>query len=440
MVVIYSSGISPRLTYISKLIFSDILGVDFQITTDKKVFEQTSFPKINYSTQRFNGEPFLKAGDFLFRNEISLPDITPVSFQGHTGFFETSACSILPFDPLASAFLVVSRMEEYLPGPRDTFGRFEGRQSLLYKYGLLEKPVVNQWAQLLASVLKQAYPGFEYQKKPFRYLSTIDIDNAWAYRNKGFFRSLFSLIKKLSAANFAGFRHQVQSLTGQIRDPYDNYSRLFSEFLRNRDHVIFFFLLGDYSKYDKPVSWKNRKFQQLIKDISATYRVGIHPSWKSSITGSSKRLREEKLRLETIIRKKAERSRQHFLLLKFPDTYRTLIEAGITEDYSMGFADLAGFRAGICTPFRFYDLQTEEETSLTVFPFEVMDVTLRNYMQLPADQAMQKIETLMQEVRKAGGIFAGIWHNESVTSHGQWKTYLPVFEYMNRKGFEYAAE
>ena len=131
--------------------------------------------------------------------------------------------------------------------------------------------------------------------------------------------------------------------------------------------------------------------------------------------------------------KKIRKSRQHFLLLRLPETYRNLLSLGIEEDYSMGYPGICGFRAGICTPFRFYDLQNEKETNLLVFPFQVMDTSLNKYMKLSPQEAQRHIEELVDEVKEVNGTFISIWHNESLHDRGKWKGWRLVFEQMLAK-------
>ena len=134
------------------------------------------------------------------------------------------------------------------------------------------------------------------------------------------------------------------------------------------------------------------------------------------------------------------KSRQHFLRLKFPDTYRQLLNAGILEDYTMGYASNPGFRAGICTPYFFYDLKKETTTNLVILPFQIMDVTLKDYMKLSPAEALKEIEMLMMEVKQVNGTFVSIWHNETITNSGVWEGYREVFEKMNQLGFKLANE
>jgi hypothetical protein len=438
MVLIYSKENSPRLSYTAGLIFHDILGTEVAITHDPEVFKHSGDLKINYSDVSLGGGLLLKPSSFLFTLEIHLPEIQPVSFGGETGFFETSPDSFLPFDPLASTFLLVSRMEEYLPGTRDHYGRFPAASSILHKYGLLEKPVVNRWAWLIAAGLEKKYGPSLFPGKKFTFLTTIDVDNAWAFRHKGIFRSAASAIRDLLQRNGTEFRRRFDVLSGKKNDPYDTYQYLNEIFKGNGEKVIFFFLMGDYARYDRQVSWKNKHFRKLISDIGLHFKVGIHPSYVSSRSVGAEQMMAEKIRLEKILLKRITRSRQHFLLLKFPDTYRKLLQAGIAEDYSMGFPEAPGFRAGICTPFFFYDLTTEKTTSLKIYPFQTMEITFLQYLGYKPEEAIDKIKILIEEVKSVGGTFCSIWHNESLSGEGKWKGYREVFEEMHKTGFRHA--
>jgi hypothetical protein len=136
--------------------------------------------------------------------------------------------------------------------------------------------------------------------------------------------------------------------------------------------------LGNYARYDKIFHREQilpATYPRNCREIS-----GGNPSFLFS--EREKNLITEIQRLETITGEKVKRSRQHFLKLTLPETYRRLIGAGIEEDFSMGYASHPGFRAGTCTPFFFYDLPREQPTTLKVVPFQMMDVMLRDYLQL----------------------------------------------------------
>jgi hypothetical protein len=121
------------------------------------------------------------------------------------------------------------------------------------------------------------------------------------------------------------------------------------------------------------------------------------------------------------------RSRQHYLKIRFPETYQDLLQAGIREEYSLGFADRVGYRAGIAIPFRFFDLRENTPTQLMVYPFEVMDTTLRQYMKLDPTQATQLIQKLIDTTREVGGTFISLWHNESLSEWKAWRGWSSVY-------------
>jgi hypothetical protein len=103
---------------------------------------------------------------------------------------------------------------------------------------------------------------------------------------------------------------------------------------------------------------------------------------------------------------------------------------GIRNDYSMGYASTAGFRAGTTLPFKFYDLSLEKETDLMIHPFTVMDVTLNQYMGLGEKDALLRIVKLIHKIKDVNGIFTSLWHNESLCEQGNWKGWRSVFEGM----------
>ena len=208
--------------------------------------------------------------------------------------------------------------------------------------------------------------------------------------------------------------------------------------------TVFFFLLGDYGKFDKNLSFRNVNYRALIRNTSKKVPVGIHPSYKAS--GSLKKLQTEISRLGKIIGEPPFQSRFHYLRLSFPQSYQWLIETGIKEDYTLTYHSHPGFRAGTCTPFRFYNLNSESETNLKIFPTTVMEVSLQQYQNLlgegrqksdlTPEQAAKTIDRLLMGVKKVNGTFVSLFHNESLSDSDQWKGWKSVFESMLKKAAE----
>ena len=147
----------------------------------------------------------------------------------------------------------------------------------------------------------------------------------------------------------------------------------------------------------------------LIRELDDKADLGVHPSYRSG--ENPQRVKTEMDRINGVSRKNVTKSRQHFVRLKFPDTYNNLIGYGIKEDYSMGYAAACGFRASIATPFRFYDIKEEKETGLLVYPFAFMDTTLSDYMGLSPVHYPEAVKPFIREVMDCKGTLCGIWHN-----------------------------
>ena len=166
-------------------------------------------------------------------------------------------------------------------------------------------------------------------------------------------------------------------------------------------------------------------FKDLVRQVQSFSDPGIHPSYRASDDISE--LKNELGALSEISESEITHSRQHFLKFRLPGSYRKYIMAGINEEYSMGYASRAGFRTGTSRPFFFYDLQEEKETELRVNSFQVMDRTLKDYMKLSPEQALEKILTIAGAVRETGGKFTCIWHNDAFSDYGEWKGWKDVY-------------
>jgi hypothetical protein len=155
--------------------------------------------------------------------------------------------------------------------------------------------------------------------------------------------------------------------------------------------------------------------------------VGIHPSYKSN--SYEYYLLNEKERLEVILNREVIHSRQHFLKFSVSTTYHILETMGIKHEYSMGYADHIGFRSGTARKHKWFDLNRNRVSEMTIHPFAYMDGTLNEYMELTIDEAKVRIDGLYKEVKKYGGDFVFIWHNETIGNYGKWNGWRAVLEH-----------
>jgi hypothetical protein len=426
MILVYASNITPRVKYIFHFIFHDILNIAYKLTSERAEFERSNLARINYSETELEGAVRVIPHTLLFETGIKEQNIQVTKWKDTKVFFQTDSLLKVPFDLFAASFYLLTRYEEYLPHQKDSHGRFPAEVSLAFKNDFLEEPVVDHWAFLLADEIKQRYPNFILPERKFRYIPTIDIDIAYAYQYKGFGRTIGAFAKDLIKFNLGSNLARVKVLLGLAKDPYDNYD--FFRKLHQQYNLtpVFFFLVGRYSQFDKNHSIRKKEYRALIQKISGSGPVGLHPSYGSNSDFTA--LKREAEEFSQLIGCKVERSRQHFLKLTIPATYRNLNKLGIKEDYTMGFASKPGFRAGTCTSFDFYDLEKEEQTMLRIYPFQVMDGTLNQYMKLNPEEAVEKIRKLVTSVKFVQGTFISLWHNESVGEQRDWKGWSGVYE------------
>jgi hypothetical protein len=144
----------------------------------------------------------------------------------------------------------------------------------------------------------------------------------------------------------------------------------------------------------------------------------------------AQKLIKEKNRLENVVIRPVTKSRQHFNRLEIPKTYHTLIDNDIREEYTMGYHTHLGFRAGTCSPFYFYDLDYEIQTPLKVFPFCATDELLKLHLKLSPKEALDKIKSLQEEVKKANGTFISIFHNAILSDMDSNKDWADVYREM----------
>jgi hypothetical protein len=428
MLLIYTHKITHRNKYIFNLIIKDILKADFMLTENAEEFKNFKGARLSYTNHPVTDEVHFTSRQLLFENGITEQNITTFDHNNSKVFFAAGKLSDLPFDIFAASFYLVSRYEEYLPHIRDEHDRFDAKDSLAFMNGFLQKPVVNIWAEWLKQSILKKYPQFKFSESKYEFISTIDIDNAYAYREKGFTRSIGGYLKSLSQLDFKEIRERTRVLLRIQKDPYDTYDFQLEILKKYKFKSVYFFLLGDYGVNDKNLPPESEKFQSLIKMIADYAEVGIHPSYGSN--KSIEQLKIEVERLSKILHKDITQSRQHFLKLTLPDTYRNLIELDITDDYTMGFASQIGFRASICTPFNFYDLDMELETKLKVHPFAMMEGTLKYYMNVLPDEALAQIKPLIDEVKAVNGTFISLWHNDTLNDQKLWKGWKVVYEKM----------
>jgi hypothetical protein len=418
MLLIYLSKKSTRSDYVFDLIFRHDLGIPYRITTDVDEFESHQEEKMNYSDSTKSNALFIKPSTLLFENNITTHGIKMVE-KHQTKVFFANEDDDLGFDIFSAVFYMVSRYEEYLPFIADEFGRFTASDSLAFKNDFLQKPVVDIWINIFKNLLLEKFPSLKIKSGEFDAIFTYDIDVAYKFKGRGLARVIGGSLKDLALFKFKNILNRSKTLLKRQEDPWDVYDGLKESIVKNRLNAIFFFLLSDRTKHDHNLDCKIPLMKSLIKNVSAYSEIGIHPSFYSS--DIPEKISLEKERLEDLLGEKIIKSRQHFLRFRLSETCNALLAAGITEDYSMGYPDVPGFRMGTSKPFYFYDLKNEKMTDLKIFPVTSMDATFVYYSKKSPEKALVEILDLLKEIKKVDGVFIPIFHNDHLGENKKWK-------------------
>ena len=410
-------------------------------TTDESEFDK--YKLVIYPSFFFDKE--------VYGNPISLPALplkiweeVPILF-GEPNVETKGNTKIIYADLLASSYFLISRYEEMVRREvRDVYGRFPGKESIPYRAGFIDRPLVDQYGRILREHLREI--GIDAAEPPnviSKVYLTHDVDQISHFRSiRGLAGGLLRGLKRPKEGHRA-----LKSFFGGLQfDPWYTFPYLFNldsklrtKMGEDRCEIIAFIRTGG-SKYkqDKPfVNLLHPDYKTLLhyakrKRVSiglhSSFEVGIHPN----------RVNNEKRKLEKTIKQTTNYNRNHFLCSREPEDMLMLIGAGITDDFTMGYADMAGFRLGTCRAVKYINLSNRQVTSLNLHPLPVMDRSLddKRYMYMNAHQADQYCKQLIDTVESHNGEIAFLWHNNSVektsTSYHR-KLYKDLINYLLEK-------
>ncbi|MBB1286306.1 polysaccharide deacetylase family protein [Flavisolibacter sp. BT320] len=407
--IIYSHTLSPRLQYVVDFL-SQYYNTPIKLLCDEEKYLVHPDPhRINYSYHRLHeGEVWIHSHVLLFESTIRPVKIECFEHNGHKAFFKAEGDT--GFDLFAGIFFLLTRYEEYLPHPKDLYGRYSHQASLAYRENFLHLPLVNLWLEDFRQLLKERFPDLRLSSPQFSFKATYDIDIAWSFKNKGFNRNAGAIAKLFFAGKWGSMLHRIRVIRGRRQDPFDAYEWMDDLHQRAGLRPVYFFLVAQQrSRYDRNIDIQNPAFQDLVRKISSTYATGLHPSW---ISGDQQPLlTKEKAWLENITGQPITLSRQHYLRFDLPNTYRRLMAAGITDEYSMGYGTINGFRASVSTPYYWYDLKGETKTALRIHPFCFMDANAYHEEKKSPAEALQEMMQFFEIIRSVNGSMIMVWHN-----------------------------
>lgn len=440
--------------YIIDVVLSEWLGFDFQLApaagstvsitlVGDSAARVVVLPDVLFSThpeawlteRALPSRPLTRLGAQAGR----LPVLYGASVGGGAGWEETSDGVKLAVDVFGSAFHLLAGIEEIIRPVRDSHDRFPANEALSVVEGFIERPVVDEYVDLLWAAMRHVWPGISRRPSPYRLRLTHDIDLPWAAWRlpaaqlaRSFGGDLLRrrdprLAKSRIVAWFDGRSGRFD------RDPYATYDFIMDTSERYGLRSLFYFMAGNGAwNRNAPYRLTDPPFEAILGRIHHRgHEVGLHASYESH--ESVDRVRVELLALVAACRAAGFEQqqwgvRQHYLRFVSPMTWRNQAVAGLSHDSSFGFAERVGFRAGTCREYPVFDALERRVLSLRERPLVAMDATLLGYLGLGLDDAAARLRCVADQCRLVGGDAVLLYHNDTLARSATQAHYRELVE------------
>ncbi len=364
-------------------------------------------------------------------------DPLPVLFRGRGpgvggGFARrVGRAVVFDCDLVASTLFLLSRWEEIVTPTRDEYGRMPFNESVAYRQGFLDRPLVDEYAFVLREWLKVLLPEWTPTLNRFSVKLGHDIDAIGPFSSLGNAARLLAgdLVRRrdpVLAAETARLA-LLQGLAPRRTAFYEGIFRLAEISRRYAMDSAFYFMAADPGPYDSGYDPASRPVREAIRGLqNFGFEIGFHAGYET--LGDPYRLAEEKSRFDAVLGRSRYGGRQHFLRFRVPDTWRQLEQLGLAYDSTMTFAGHEGFRCGTCHSYRPFDIDANRVLDIQELPLIAMDGTLRKYRRLTPAEAERCVSQLAKRCRAVEGTFTLLWHNSSLS--GEWASWASSYESM----------
>ena len=359
---------------------------------------------------------------------LILPSV-PVLY-GSPGIANNGNHIHLNLDIFGSTFFMLSRYEELIIKNRDNHDRFPSYASVAFKANFLNRPIVDEYLEILWACLSQLWPDLKrkhYQPKTF---ITCDVDQPYDCTVE-----TFSKLIKVCAGDLIKRRSLTEMLKRINRYVFNKLG--IYKFDRNYTFdfymdvceqaglkAAFYFIPSSKEPTNGCYEITDKKIINLIKKIDARgHEIGIHGSYQTY--QDQEKILQQKILVEETFKKvginqKIRGNRQHYLRWDSAVTPDYLDAAGFEYDTSGSYADRPGFRYGTCKKFSMWGWQNKKKLNLKQQPLIVMECSVADHMGLEyTDDASKVMQDLKQKCQLFSGTFALLWHNSELQNEKQ---------------------
>lgn len=401
MIVVLSNVDTPRLRYVLDFLLD---GYSYCLQQDQTNFLKES-QVIDYGVGFSNAQVIIPRMNFSWWHA---EERDVISFRKAV----EQMASFGDFDLFGYAFYLLSRCDEHFSQYFDERGRFQAVGCVQIQWGGVDRAYLDEWRLQLIGQL-----GIT-EKRTVQHELTVDIDSPFAFKYKPLVYQFGGLVNDVLRGKWDWVKSRLQVLFGQ-QDPYDTYTALNAMSQAAQIDLRYFVLCAERSAMDRGMSLSQDKGWKYLTNRLAGQEWGWHPSFEGH--NNMLKHRAELERLQQRSSAKIQSVRFHYLKENLFRMSPLLLNWGIRENYSMGFAETVGYRAGTSRPFHWYDWQNDAVSELKLVPFWGMDVTLKKYLGLSPQEALEKVSQASQYASDVHADWRMIWHNESVNDWSEWK-------------------
>lgn len=404
---------TKRLKYIFDFMFGTLFDIPFQLI-EKKDFNGEDLPNlIFYTSNDPNYKIWFKSHPILLENGIREIEFDFAEYQNFRYPFSINDGGLLAFDPFALGFYFLTQYQEWLPNlPLDNHGRFMVKNSKIFPY--IEFPMVEVAAKIIRMELEKNGFVFPPKKNHYSFTPTFDLDVAFAHLAKPLKRHVLGSAKLIVNREFSQVAERVKVWIKPQNDSFDVFDEILNSLIEGNFQAIFFALVGKNSEFDHNNHPKSKRYRELLLKLSTHHHVELHSSYFSK--DKLEFFTNEKKCVESIIGKKVIANRQHFLRYRLPEYLYLLLKQDITDDYSVGFTDFWGYRAGTSFSYQAFDLLKNEVLPITMHPFVFMDTALKKMFNGDVVLITDKMIELIDDAKQNGVPLIGVWHNYAMPS------------------------
>lgn len=460
LIVKHPAGYMPERKYVLRVLLGDFLGLTWR--------HEASDVDSSICIQR-DGQPGeIRLPDVFFRqpesqwlSEESLPskslaqwdtrelasDITLVAPQipmiygnAQTTALVSGQLIDLPIDIFGSAFFMLSRYEEAVRPDRDNHGRFPAEASLARRAGFLDRPLVDEYVEILWAAMQRLWPGL--QRKPLspRTLVSCDVDSPFL-ASDDWTRTLRRVGGDLLKRRSAGLAWQT--ITNHRRATRGDFStdphRRAIDWIMDvneragRPAAFYFIPENTDARLDNDFGLQSPRMRELLRHIHTRgHEIGVHPGYNTYRNPDAMGRTVDTMRRvldEEGIRQPQLGGRQHFLRWETPTTARLWDDNGLDYDTTLSYADRPGFRCGTCREYPLYDVQQRRPLKLRERPLIVMEcsVIAERYLGLGySDEALNLMKKYRAICHHMHGDFTLLWHNSHLQNEADRRFYLEL--------------